>query len=685
MTITALNVIEGPYTPNGATTTFPFTFQVSDPAEVAIEIDGVAVDKSDFSVTLNDDGTGEAAFFVAPSGTELLLLADPSFGQEATLRNQGPYFQRTIEQMIDRAAMKALWLKNRLELLVSASFLVAANRVGKFPSWDADGNPVLSSGTGSDGALRSDLAGNSGALLIGMGSSRSLRTTLNERYINVKDAPYNATGNGVTDDSAAIRAAIAACGETINLYFPPGTYLVTQDGSNDWCLLKTTVNRWFGAGQTLSVIRPDPSIPDTCSIVREVPSQIYASRGGGASDLSIETASGERPGLHGWFLDTIATVFTPDAQPNGSVYERLAIGRPTAAVVGYGFYHENGIGNIQGGSYHMVLRDCTFGGGVGFRRTGDSVRIENCRSSGRGVSLIDQIVNAAGPGNTFVIDGWNLTTEYGLLQITNAPGLSVSGVNGENFAAGSATYNGAAAVWLKAPAAYSALTAYVTGDLVQDAGIIYRALRSTIGDTPASSASDWTVYDPFENITFHGTNLLSVASGFDGNAIVRIDAGERVSFNEVRMGVGKAGVKGFIVGSLAVKPDLRRNTWPVGFAEADKLTNSSYTTITDTYGAVTQATSKSTLVTLNRAHGEITMDAALLAGGATAAFQFANDLIAADDRLDVWVKESVTPDDYLATALVLSNGQGRIALRNLSGGALAEAVVIGYRIVKSGF
>ena len=47
--------------------------------------------------------------------------------------------------------------------------------------------------------------------------------------INVKSAPYNAVGNGVTDDTAAIQAAITACqnagGGTV--YFPLGTYLVT--------------------------------------------------------------------------------------------------------------------------------------------------------------------------------------------------------------------------------------------------------------------------------------------------------------------------------------------------------------------------------------------------------------------------------------------------------------------------
>jgi len=53
-------------------------------------------------------------------------------------------------------------------------------------------------------------------------------------WINVKSAPYNATGNGVTDDTAAIQAALTAIHNAYVfqapavLYFPPGTYKISS-------------------------------------------------------------------------------------------------------------------------------------------------------------------------------------------------------------------------------------------------------------------------------------------------------------------------------------------------------------------------------------------------------------------------------------------------------------------------
>ena len=52
----------------------------------------------------------------------------------------------------------------------------------------------------------------------------------NNLAINVKDAPYNAKGDGTTDDTAAIQAAYAAAKTSgDNVRIPSGTYLLSED------------------------------------------------------------------------------------------------------------------------------------------------------------------------------------------------------------------------------------------------------------------------------------------------------------------------------------------------------------------------------------------------------------------------------------------------------------------------
>ena len=98
-------------------------------------------------------------------------------------------------------------------------------------------------------------------------------------------------------------------------------------------------------------------------------------------------------------------------------------------------------------------------------------------------------------------------------------------------------------------------------------------------------------------------------------------------------------------------------------------------------GTVTQATDKSTGVTLNRSMGRITMSAASLAASTAVTFTLTNSLIGANDVLSVHVSSGATAAAYIAYVTSLTAGSCVIALRNLTAGALAEAVVLNFTII----
>lgn len=100
-------------------------------------------------------------------------------------------------------------------------------------------------------------------------------------------------------------------------------------------------------------------------------------------------------------------------------------------------------------------------------------------------------------------------------------------------------------------------------------------------------------------------------------------------------------------------------------------------------GTVTQATNKSTAVTLNKLTGDITMNAAALAAGAIATFVLNNSQVAAGDMLATSHHSGGTIGPYLINGRVTGNGACSIAVRNTSAGSLSDAVVIKFAVIKT--
>ena len=104
--------------------------------------------------------------------------------------------------------------------------------------------------------------------------------------------------------------------------------------------------------------------------------------------------------------------------------------------------------------------------------------------------------------------------------------------------------------------------------------------------------------------------------------------------------------------------------------------------ITGDGGTVTQATSKSTGVTLNKKCGQITLNGAALASATTVSFVLTNSTIAAGNLIVLNHVATGAFGSYTLNARA-AGGSATIDVRNVSAGSLSEAIVIGFAVIKA--
>ena len=131
------------------------------------------------------------------------------------------------------------------------------------------------------------------------------------------------------------------------------------------------------------------------------------------------------------------------------------------------------------------------------------------------------------------------------------------------------------------------------------------------------------------------------------------------------------------------------NTKPIGVAYTDQDISGSSTILADgqlgytaaAQGTVTQATSKSTAVTLNKSAGQITMNNAALGATTNVTFTLNNSYISANDIVILNVSSGATAGAYNCWVSGLGAGTATITVRNITAGSLSEAVVINFALI----
>lgn len=193
----------------------------------------------------------------------------------------------------------------------------------------------------------------------------------------------------------------------------------------------------------------------------------------------------------------------------------------------------------------------------------------------------------------------------------------------------------------------------------------------------------------------HSTDLLTVSGRF---AIDRPNA-DNYCAEFINSGTGDPAFHLLVSGTAEACIGIDRsdsnkvkisNTGDVGSGTQIEIDPSGGTTkakglghLTGVGGTVTQATSKSTGVTLSKRCGAITMNNAALAASTSVSFTLTNTTIGANDVVMASIASAATAGAYTVTVDAVASGSCRISLRNVSGGSLSEAVVINFVVVGS--
>ena len=135
---------------------------------------------------------------------------------------------------------------------------------------------------------------------------------------------------------------------------------------------------------------------------------------------------------------------------------------------------------------------------------------------------------------------------------------------------------------------------------------------------------------------------------------------------------------------------MTSNTKPIGVAYEDQDIVGANRVYVDSelgytaaaQGTVTQATDKSTAVTLNKPAGRITLNAAALAAATNVSFTLNNSYISSNDIIILTLSGGIaTAGTYNCWVNSMSAGSCSITLRNISAGSLSEAVIINFAII----
>lgn len=256
--------------------------------------------------------------------------------------------------------------------------------------------------------------------------TRTIAEKLNE-VVSVKD--FGAVGNGVTDDTVAIQAAIDSLGVTGGIvFFPPGRYIVSDTNADNSCLVIQYAIHLKGSGPFYTSIEPASGLSNSVNIITFNPTPYANLDFSSVEKLFIgETNTGVRTGNHGIYCNTSAVA---QYLPKFTVKDCYI-----AQGSGYAIYHFNNVANnVNGGMWTALITNNILEGGIKLEGSGDSIVISNNILNGVGTGVDAALV--AGASLLSILDN-NITTSNSALIIRRGMRVNVLRNNIEHYVVGS--------------------------------------------------------------------------------------------------------------------------------------------------------------------------------------------------------------------------------------------------------
>ena len=114
----------GPFFGNGAVTEFPFSFRVLEPGDLAVlrydefGFETVLTPGADYTLELSESGGTVTLAAPLATGLQLVLLGDAAYDQPLVLSNTGPFRAEDVMRALDRGAVQAQQLREKLNRAV---------------------------------------------------------------------------------------------------------------------------------------------------------------------------------------------------------------------------------------------------------------------------------------------------------------------------------------------------------------------------------------------------------------------------------------------------------------------------------------------------------------------------------------------------------------------------------------